>query len=210
MRAPDMALRGERVLIRPLCQQDLNDMSAWPPFDDPRYRLFDWPRRSPRENHIWFANLVHDRTRLYYAVQDEAATVIGRISLREIERRDSARLGIGFGQAYVGRGYGSEALHLFLDYYFGQMGFKRLVLDVSAFNERAIRCYERLGFQYEGSHFEYMGRSVDLAFLDQAPYRHLQRFCQSKQRRDWVLAYDMALGREQWLAQAPAARRVKA
>jgi RimJ/RimL family protein N-acetyltransferase len=90
------------------------------------------------------------------------------------------------------------------------MRFKRMVLDVSALNERAIRCYERLGFQYEGSHFEYMGRSVDLGFLDHAPYRHLQRFCQSKQRRNWVLAYDMALEREQWLARTSVARRVKA
>ena len=141
MRAEDIRLTGPRVTIRPLRKRDLDTMSSWATFDDPLYRLFDWPRRPAMENGMWFAELMRDRTRVYYAVEDERHTLIGRISLRDIRGRQSARLGIGFGTDFVSQGYGSEALRVFLRYYFGELGFRRLVLDVSAINLRAIRCY---------------------------------------------------------------------
>jgi RimJ/RimL family protein N-acetyltransferase len=180
-------------------------MVGWPPFEDPLYRLFDWPRRSSLENRIWYSQLVRDRARVYYAVDDEAHTLIGRISLREIYRRESARLGIGFGRDYVGQGYGTEALQLFLSYYFARLGFAEMVLDVSAINERAVRCYERCGFRRTASHYEYLGRDVDLVFLDRKPYRHLRSHCQSRDRRNWVLSYDMALSRDEWFDLHPEA-----
>ena len=46
MRAPDVHLKGRRVVIRPLTRKDLREMSRWPRFQDPLYRLFDWPKRS--------------------------------------------------------------------------------------------------------------------------------------------------------------------
>jgi RimJ/RimL family protein N-acetyltransferase len=49
-----------------------------------------------------------------------------------------------------GKGYGSEAMRLMLDYGFGILNLHRIELDVFAFNERAIRAYEKLGFQKEG------------------------------------------------------------
>ena len=107
MRAKNVRIKGPRVLIRPLRKRDLDVMSGWETFEDPLYRLFDWPRRGTVENGIWYADLVRDRRRVYYAVDDERHVVIGRISLREIRGRESARLGIGFGTLYVSQGYGS-------------------------------------------------------------------------------------------------------
>ena len=75
--------------------------TGWDTFEDPLYRLFDWPRRSSVENGLWYADLVRDRRRVYYAVDDERRDVIGRISLRQIRRRESARLGIGFVSAFA-------------------------------------------------------------------------------------------------------------
>ena len=114
MRAKNVRIKGPRVTIRPLRKRDLDVMSGWDTFDDPLDRLFDWPRRSAVENGLWYADLVRDRRRVYYAVDDEQQVVIVLISLREIRQRESARLGIGFGTQYVGQGYGSEALRLFL------------------------------------------------------------------------------------------------
>ena len=201
MRAEDIRLEGPRVTIRPLRKRDLDTMSGWATFDDPLYRLFDWPRRPATENGMWFAELMRDRTRVYYAVEDERHTLIGRISLRDIRGHQSARLGIGFGTDFVGQGYGSEALRVFLRYYFCELGFRRLVLDVSAINLRAIRCYESCGFERSGSHYEYLGRNADTAFLEKEPYQHLQRFVRNRGHRSYALAYDMVLKREDWLEQ---------
>lgn len=202
MQAPSLVLKGLRVTIRPLEARDLDIMSMWPAFQDPLYRLFDWPRRSTMENELWFSNLMDDKTRLYYGVEDEFRNVIGRISLREIWGRHSARLGIGLGTDYVGQGYGTEALRLFLHHYFRDLGFERMVLDVSAINIRAVRCYERCGFRYVGSHYEYMGTDEDVAFLQEERYQDLKRYFRRKNQRNWALSYDMALEKADWLRSA--------
>jgi RimJ/RimL family protein N-acetyltransferase len=187
------------VTIRPLTQEDLDIMSSWSTFDDPLYRLFDWPRRLFLENGAWFAELMRDGTRVYYAVEDERGVLIGRISLRQMRGRESARLGIGFGTDFCGQGYGTETLRIFLRYYFLDLGFAKMVLDVSALNQRAIRCYERCGFERAGSHYQYIGREGDITFLQKRPYRHLRRFIQCRGRRSYMLAYDMVLERDLWL-----------
>jgi RimJ/RimL family protein N-acetyltransferase len=173
-------------------------MSAWPSFDDPLYRLFDWPKRSLLENDVWFGLLVRDKSRVYYAVENEHNDLIGRISLRGIRATQSARLGIGLGADFVGSGYGTEALRVFLSYYFTGLGFARMVLDVSAVNQRAIRSYERCGFRYDGSRYQYAGTDDDLAFLREQRYSHLRRFFKREGRRNLVLFYDMLLDREDW------------
>jgi len=198
--AEDVQIRGPRVTIRPLRKVDLDIMSTWEPFEDPIERLFDWPARTPEENSMWYAGLVSDKTRVYYGVENEYHDLIGRVSLREIAGR-SARLGIGFGTHYVGRGYGTEALRVFLGYCFEELGFDRIVLDVAAINRRAIRCYERCGFKYVGSHYVYAGTDVDIAFLKEERYQHLKRFFRKRGYRSWMLSYDMVLSKQDWLAQ---------
>jgi RimJ/RimL family protein N-acetyltransferase len=176
-------------------------MSDWEAFEDPLYRLFDWPRRGSVENGLWYADLLRDQRRVYYAVDDERRTLIGRISLREIRDRKSARLGIGFGTQYVGQGYGSESLELFLRHFFLDLGFQRMVLDVAAINVRAVRCYEHCGFQRTGSSYQPLPWNADTVFLEEEPYRHLRHYIRNDGWRDLTLTYDMALDRKDWLTQ---------
>jgi diamine N-acetyltransferase len=49
-----------------------------------------------------------------------------------------------------GKGYGSEAAQLMLDYAFGYQNFHRVAIGVVGFNTKALQFYERLGFQREG------------------------------------------------------------
>jgi RimJ/RimL family protein N-acetyltransferase len=58
-------------------------------------------------------------------------------------------MGIGERDAW-GQGYGTEALHLALQYAFDELNLHRITLTVIAYNERAIALYERAGFQREG------------------------------------------------------------
>jgi diamine N-acetyltransferase len=200
VKAPDICLKGERVTIRPLTRQDLRTMSKWPSFDDPLYRLFDWPKRSELSDDLWFYQLLRDKSRIYFAVETREGELIGRLSLRDVRKPVSARLGIGFGPQYVGRRYGTEALQLFLHYYFREMRFERMVLDVAAVNERAVRCYERCGFQHTGEHYQYAGSDRDLHFLDESPYDRLRHLFKRDHHRNLMLAYDMEIRREDWLA----------
>lgn len=194
-----MLLHGPRVVIRPLTRTDLDQMAAWRPYDSPLYADANWAQRPRRELDRWYAHHSRDPQRMLCAVTDRAGQVIGSITLREIDGRRSARLGITLGADFVNRGYGTEALACFIDYYFEELGFAKLVLDVAGYNRRAIRVYEKLGFAQVGERERPVGKRKALALLKGSRAADVGRFL----RRDWlgrywVSCYEMELTREGW------------
>jgi RimJ/RimL family protein N-acetyltransferase len=177
---------------------DVDAMIAWRPFADPLYQPFDFPRTSRRDQMRWFEWRSQDPARRLYTVLDEEEQVIGSLTLREINGKHSARLGITIGADYVSQGYGTEALHLFLDHYFGPMGFERLVLDVAATNLRAVRTYRSLGFREIGRHYRSAGHSSFATLRTEPRYRHLRRFFKRQGNAHRVLFYDMAMSQREW------------
>jgi len=194
-----MRLQGPRVTIRPMERTDLETMIRWRPFADPLYQAFDFPRRKS-ENVRWFEWRSNDPSRRLYTIENEEQQVIGSLTLREIAGRRSARLGITIGADYVSRQYGTEALRLFLDYYFGEMGFARVVLDVAATNLRAVRCYEALGFRHTGQHYRPASHPSFRILREDPRYQHLRHFFRRQGTLIQVLFYDMTLSREEWQA----------
>jgi RimJ/RimL family protein N-acetyltransferase len=78
--------------------------------------------------------------------------LIGFIGLFGIEwNHGNAWVGIGLGERdYWGKGYGTDAMCAILDYAFNELNLYRVTLDVFEYNPRAIRSYEKAGFQLEG------------------------------------------------------------
>jgi RimJ/RimL family protein N-acetyltransferase len=190
-----MHLRGEKVIIRPMIREDVEKMQAWQPFTDPLDSLWNVSQHGS-ENYVWFQAQASDPSRRWYAVEDLSGHLVGRLSLRQISGRKSARLGITLGAEYVGQGYGTDAIRTFLVYYFRELGFQTLYLDVAAPNERAIRCYERCGFKYVGSRYRGVGSDERLAFLKDEKYRDIRRFFKKEEDRNLVLFYDMKIDKE--------------
>jgi RimJ/RimL family protein N-acetyltransferase len=78
--------------------------------------------------------------------------LIGFVAIHSIEWSNGAGLlAVGIGEPeYRGKGYGADALQLILRFAFDELNLFRIGLDVIATNTRAIRAYEKLGFQPEG------------------------------------------------------------
>jgi len=194
-----MLLRGSRVTIRPLNRADLSAMAAWRPFDDPLLAGANWLQRAPDELQRWYTQSQGDPQRLLYTLLDESGRTVGLLTLREVNGRRSARLGVTLGADFVSQGYGTEALLLFVDYYFDELGFDKLALDVAAYNQRAIRVYQKLGFQIVSQSRQAPPREMSLDFLRDPRYADVHRFFP----RDWLgrrrlLCYEMELTREDW------------
>lgn len=181
-------------------RKDLDAMLAWRPFTDPLYQPFDFPRNSKAEQVRWFNWRKQDAGRRLYTVENEMGQVIGSLTLREIDGQWSSRLGITLGSDFVSQGYGSETLRLFLDYYFEEMGFARMVLDVAATNLRAVRAYRALGFRRIGHHYRPASHSSYRIIRRDPRYHHLRHFFEYQGGSYRVLFYDMAITREEWFA----------
>lgn len=190
-----MHLRGEKVLIRPMVREDVERMRAWRPYADPLDALLNGSSRGS-ESDVWFEAQAEDPSRRLYAIEDLAGRLIGRLSLREIVGHKSARLGITLAADYMGQGYGTDAIRTFLVYYFDELGFEVLYLDVAAPNRRAIRCYEKCGFRQTGSHYRGIGSDARLAFLQDKKYKDIRRFFKKERGRNLLLFYDMKIEKE--------------
>ena len=88
-----------------------------------------------------------------FAIYERATwRVIGTTHLRNIGmtmRR--AEFGIFIGEKDCwGKGYGTEATILMLDYAFTILGLHNVLLRTYAYNERAVRAYTRAGFRVVG------------------------------------------------------------
>jgi len=143
-------LSSGRVTLRRFTRADLDKRAVWPPYDEIVFRHLDLNLRTPERRDAWFEREWAARSPFWFAIDDEHGELIGTITLREVSRwRRTSRLGTHLHPKRLGRGYGTEALALFLDYYFNMLGYRLLKLDVAAFNKRAIRCYRKLGFQFK-------------------------------------------------------------
>jgi RimJ/RimL family protein N-acetyltransferase len=199
-----MQLKGSRVTIRPMKHEDLDEMARWRPLADPLYQPFDFPRRSRAEHIQWFRWRSEDPSRRLFTIEDERARVMGSLTLRDIDGHGSARLGITLGADFVSQGYGHEALQLFLDHYFGAMGFAEMVLDVAATNVRAVHTYQSLGFRRVGQHYRPATHPSYRILRREPRYLHLRSFFRFQGSLCQVLFYDMALTREEWQARSRA------
>ncbi len=202
----ELYLKGERVLVRGLHASHLAQMDGWRPFDDPMQALWNLQRRNSISRDIWFLMHDTDTSRLWFAVERRTdSQLIGTITLREIIVHKEARLGLTFGADYVDQGYGSEAMCLFLPWYFGEAQFRRLLLDVAGSNLRARHVYEKLGFRYIGRHYRDVPSQHSLGFLEQPAFSDVRPYFRQAPGRAQLLFYDMQLDRVDWLAHAQSA-----
>lgn len=98
------------------------------------------------------ARWARDADRLVWALVDRASgTVVGESVLLD---HDPGNASIGFRIWISGardRGLGTEATRLSVAHAFDRLGLHRVELEVYAFNPRARRVYEKVGFVLEGT-----------------------------------------------------------
>lgn len=81
---------------------------------------------------------------------------IGSVILTSVNELDrTATIGVYIGEKeYRGKGYGTEALRAIIRYGFDYLNLHNINLSVISYNENALRCYQKLGFQEYGRRHE--------------------------------------------------------
>ena len=148
-------LEGEKVRLRPITVDDAAGMSA-ALSDEEGMRLTGTQDSFTYEQVEAFCKKVSQADdRADYAITlkgDPDSKYIGEVVLNEIDddnRSASFRIAMQ-GKAYFGKGYGSEATRLIIEYGFETLNLHRIELEVYDFNRRAQRVYEKAGFVQEG------------------------------------------------------------
>ncbi len=146
-------LTGKQVVLRPLTVDDVPAVMATGM--DPEVRRLTGTHRRFTSQQVLGAvtDWLGREDRVDMAVIDKASgDYIGEATLNELDTDNlSCNFRIALGSKHTGQGLGTEATRLLLSYAFDTVGVHRVELEVFAFNPRARRVYEKVGFVYEGT-----------------------------------------------------------
>jgi RimJ/RimL family protein N-acetyltransferase len=148
-------LRGKDVYLAALERGDCKKICEDNEYDfaDPvEPTLFGWSVENSDE---WFGEiqrLLKSDVNIRLGIFLNDGTVIGDAALQGIDRHNrSCSLGIGISKAVNrGKGYGTQALRLLLDYGFRNQGFERITASTMEINIPMQKVLEKLGFTLEG------------------------------------------------------------
>ncbi len=144
--------KGKKTILRPKEKGDGERAVRW--LNHPKTTKF-LNRRMPLsyfEEDEWIAaDHKKHHSDISFAIDTLDGKHIGFIGLHSIDwinRRATTGTVIGAKQ-FIGKGYGTDAKMLLLDYAFNSLGLRKICSRVFAFNERSVRYSEKCGYVVE-------------------------------------------------------------
>ena len=171
---PIVNLVGDKVALGPFTHDAFSLHVRWVNDWDAQVTLASSPLgpRTPETEAAWWERVTRgERDRGFVIYEREHLAPIGTVSLTGIDYHNRrAGLGILVGERdYRGKGYGTEALRLILDYGFNGLGLHNISLWTVSYNRAAIRAYEKVGFRAVGrtreAHWR-SGKAFDIVHMD--------------------------------------------
>ena len=144
---------GPRLYFRPLEREDAPRLAAFVNHPEARRLLLVHRPMSVGQEVAFVEGLAsrpHDI--IFGIVLRDGDRLIGTTGLHELDFRNRrAVFGLQIGElSEWGKGYGTEATRMAVDYAFGTLNLNRVELQVLENNTAGIRVYEKVGFRREG------------------------------------------------------------
>jgi RimJ/RimL family protein N-acetyltransferase len=138
------------ISVEPATAADIATFDAYryePPYDF--YNGEDDPVQNPER---------------FFAARDDEGGLVGFYYFDL--KADAVEYGLGLRPDLTGRGLGLAFFRRGLDFARERFDATRIVLNVAAFNQRAIRVYERAGFRRTGEHIRTFERWGAVPFIE--------------------------------------------
>lgn len=146
-------LKGKRLYLRPPLRADIPHFLRWINDEDvTQYLAVNFPVMWAEEEQ-WFENLQKRKeTVLVLVIVTNEGVPIGTMGLQNIKWVDRvATTGAMIGEKeFLGRGYGTEAKMLLLNYAFNILNLRKICSEVLAYNRRSYAYQIKCGYKEEG------------------------------------------------------------
>lgn len=147
-------ITGEKVYLRAFCEGDESMMARIENHPDTRETLFYALPTSLRQQLEKIKKHIDDPNTIVLTICcKESHLAVGQTAFFRIDwvgRMATFYIGIADKENWA-KGYGSETTALMLDYAFRTLNLNRVQLHVALENKRAVKVYQRNGFQIEGT-----------------------------------------------------------
>ncbi|MFC1898408.1 GNAT family N-acetyltransferase [Candidatus Cloacimonadota bacterium] len=165
-------LIGKEVYLSPLCVEDAEQYCEWlNDFEVAKNLLIFNQQLSLEREKMILNDMIKNDAMIFGIIDIETDKLIGNCSIFKINHRNQkAEVGIFIGDKnYWSKGCGTEALSLLVDYGFNILNLNNIMLEVFNFNDRAKKCYEKVGFKLIGKRREAIilaGQKHDELYMD--------------------------------------------
>lgn len=124
-----------------------NDLTVTIPLGDEAYTPTNFEKETEQ-----IKNILQNQSPVFGILDNESGRLIGRCMLFNLDWVNrSAMMGVVIGETdFWGLGYGQESVRLLLEYGFQLLNLNSIMLGVFEFNQRAIACYQKIGFKEIG------------------------------------------------------------
>lgn len=163
---------GKRLYLSPISLEDTNAYVKW--LND--FEITDRLNQSCKicneiSEKAWIEKTLENGLSNFAIVNLENDTLIGNCGINDIDYISrTATIGIFIGDKdNRGKGYGTEAIKLLINFGFNYLNLKNIDLKVFDFNENAIACYKKVGFkEYGRRHSAYFcnGKYHDIIYME--------------------------------------------
>lgn len=166
-------LEGERIYLSPVNTLDIEIYTKW--LNNPditKYLTIHNSFVTLGGEKVFLENTQKNEDELVLGIiKSENDTLMGNIGLTKIDYKcGTAELGIFIGdEENLGKGYGSEAINLLIEFAFNELRLHNIMLTVYDFNERAQKAYQKCGFKEIGRRHEarfYNGKYYDIIYME--------------------------------------------
>jgi RimJ/RimL family protein N-acetyltransferase len=149
-------LIGKKVILVAPKKEYLPKFVKW--MNDPEVLQFLTMYRpiTVEEEEKWYQSITNNPKEIHFSILGKIGSendpkLIGNIGITLDNRNRVGSIGIVIGEKpYWGKGYGTEALQILIEYAFQTLNLHRVELMVYSSNPRAIACYNKVGFKKEG------------------------------------------------------------
>ena len=147
-----LLITGPKTILKLIEMKQLDQLYRWINDRELR-RLSSFYDPITKENHKkWLSAMIASKHNRVFGVFTKNKQLIGTTGLYDIHwinKNSELRIRIG-DRKFLGKGYGTEAVHLILDFAFNDLGLHRVWLTVFNDNLPAIAVYKKCGFKIEG------------------------------------------------------------
>jgi RimJ/RimL family protein N-acetyltransferase len=142
---------GKKFYLSPIDVNDVEKFTEWLNNLEVTQNLVVYSYMISTENEKGFLEKL-SKEHTYSIIDFATNELIGNCGFNSIDNlNQTAEVGIFIGnKKYWNNGYGTEALILLMDYGFKALNLHNIFLNVYSFNERARKCYEKIGFKIIG------------------------------------------------------------
>jgi len=97
----------------------------------------------------WVNEKLNEHACIFSMLEKNSGEFIGNVEIMHINN-NVGEIGISITASKQGKNYGTEAMKRIIEYGYDELKLDGFELNVYITNPKAIRCYEKVGFEHDG------------------------------------------------------------